>query len=395
MAGAPAGPLAGVRLVIKDNIGVEGRRFTAGLPLFADRRADHTAPAAARLMDAGATLVGMTCTDAGGFGVTTPGVRNPLAPDLVVGGSSGGAAAVIAAGEADLGLGTDTGGSVRIPAACTGLYAYKPAYGAVPADGIWPMAPGYDHPGLIARARGTLLTATSALLGAAPPVSGRSAPQSIRIAVEKDFDAPRDPAIAAVLAGAVAVVGSAGHRIVPVALPSRDLVMQAHGIAVLAEAAEVYRDLDEADRDRLALPALKAVKSARHLTSDLLARNRRDLRAIAASYETAFEEADLLLVPTLSVAPPRTDATRVRIGARSLPVLSALLQETCGFNIHGGPVFTLPCALARTDPGIPVSLQLAFPRSAGPEHLALFDVIASLLAHDPETPSLAESPTRP
>ncbi len=125
-APAGAGPLAGLRVAVKDNIAVAGLPFTAGHPLFSDRTADTDAPAVRQLRDAGARIVGVTYTDAGGFGVTTPVVKNPAAPGRTVGGSSGGSAAAVAAGLADVALGTDTGGSVRIPAACTGLVGFKP-----------------------------------------------------------------------------------------------------------------------------------------------------------------------------------------------------------------------------------------------------------------------------
>ena len=94
-----------------------------------------------RLRQAGARIVGVTRTDAGGFGVTTPEVENPVAGGRTVGGSSGGSAAAVAAGLADVALGTDTGGSVRIPAACTGLIGFEPTRGRIGNDGVWPLSP--------------------------------------------------------------------------------------------------------------------------------------------------------------------------------------------------------------------------------------------------------------
>ena len=124
--------------------------FTSGHPLFAQRLATKTAEAVEILLAAGAEFRGMTRTDAGGFGVTTPQTKNPVAPAYVVGGSSGGTAAAIASGSADFGLGTDTAGSLRIPAACTGLFGFKPSFEAVPTDGIDPLSPSFDHLGLLA-----------------------------------------------------------------------------------------------------------------------------------------------------------------------------------------------------------------------------------------------------
>ena len=93
----------------------------------------------------------MTRSDAAGFGVVTPDVKNPVWPDRIAGGSSGGSAAAVAAGLADIGLGTDTGGSTRIPAACCGLFGFKPSHGRIPLDGVWPLAPSFDVVGWMTR----------------------------------------------------------------------------------------------------------------------------------------------------------------------------------------------------------------------------------------------------
>src|SRR5882672_1020705 len=164
-AGAGAGPLSALRVAVKDNIAVRGLPFTAGHPLFADRIADGDAWAVRRLRQAGARIVGVTHTDAGGFGVTTPTVANPAAPGKTVGGSSGGSAAAVAAGLADVALGTDTGGSVRIPAACTGLIGFKPTRGRVPTDGLWPLSTSLDHVGVIGRDLDRVAATAEVLLG--------------------------------------------------------------------------------------------------------------------------------------------------------------------------------------------------------------------------------------
>src|SRR5690242_1409067 len=134
---AADGPLAGLRVAVKDNIRVDGLPFTAGLPMYRGRVASRDATAVRLIREAGAQIVGVTCTDAAGLGVATPAVTNPASPDHIAGGSSGGAAAAVAAGDADLGLGTDTGGSVRIPAACCRIYGFKPSHGRVSTDGVW------------------------------------------------------------------------------------------------------------------------------------------------------------------------------------------------------------------------------------------------------------------
>ncbi|MGE3709868.1 MAG: amidase family protein, partial [Hyphomicrobiaceae bacterium] len=163
--GAGGGPLAGLRLAVKDNIAVKGLKWTAGVPLFDERRARETASCVLALQRAGARVVGVTATDAAGFGMMTPGVVNPRWPKLAAGGSSGGSAAAVAGGFADLALGTDTGGSVRVPAACCGLYGFKPTYGRVGVDGVVALSRSLDHVGLIGADVAILVQASSILLG--------------------------------------------------------------------------------------------------------------------------------------------------------------------------------------------------------------------------------------
>src|SRR5262245_35584175 len=164
-SGVPSqGPLAGLRLGVKDNIAVAGLKWTAGLPLFADRIAEHDAPCVAALRAAGAEVVGTVATDSAGFGMMTPGVINPLAADRTVGGSSGGSAAAVAAKLADIALGTDTAGSVRVPAACCGLYGLKPTCGRISLDGVTPLSRSFDHVGILAADLNVLARTTDVLL---------------------------------------------------------------------------------------------------------------------------------------------------------------------------------------------------------------------------------------
>lgn len=187
-AGAPEGPLAGRRLAVKDLIDVAGVVTGAGNPTFAAGRAPAAAhaPAVSRLVDAGATVVGKTVTDELAYSLSGTNVhygtpRNVAAPGRVPGGSSAGSAAAAAAGLVDLALGSDTGGSIRVPASYCGLYGWRPTHGAVPIAGVVPLAPSFDTVGLFAPTADLLLRGAAVLLGAdvtsadegAPPTSAR------------------------------------------------------------------------------------------------------------------------------------------------------------------------------------------------------------------------------
>ncbi|NWG23207.1 MAG: amidase [Pseudorhodoplanes sp.] len=372
-ASGEAGPLQHLRLAVKDNIAVKGEPFTAGLPLFSDRIATETAPAASRLLHAGARFVGMTRTDAGGFGVTTPHVRNPVLPGRVVGGSSGGGAAALAAGLADIALGTDTGGSVRIPAACCGLVGFKPSHGPVSLDGVWPLAPSLDTVGLMARSLDALAPAAATLLGTEP---ARIAGASVRLGIDRNRLAACAPAVAAIFERAVERLRMGGMEICTVVLPDRDATIFAHSILVLAEAREIYA------HDWPAMPQLfpdtaqRALAAASRLTDDDVAAARAAAGDIRRTFDAACSGLDAILTPTLPVLPPGVGTERIDIRGRRMPVVTALIAETSLANAVGGPALSLPCTGAAD---LFVSLQLAAPRGEDARLLAVAAAVAALV----------------
>jgi aspartyl-tRNA(Asn)/glutamyl-tRNA(Gln) amidotransferase subunit A len=168
------GPLAGLRLAVKDLIDTAGIRTTYGSSIYADHVPERTAPAVERLLAAGAQLVGKANLHEFAWGVTSQNpwygtVHNPTEPGSTAGGSSGGNAAAIAAGLCDIGLGTDTGCSIRLPAACCGLVGLKPSWGRVPVEGVFPLVPTFDTVGPLARTVRQVALAWSALAQAPVP----------------------------------------------------------------------------------------------------------------------------------------------------------------------------------------------------------------------------------
>ncbi|MFA7438073.1 amidase family protein [Castellaniella sp.] len=366
--GPSEGPLAGVRLVVKDNIQVQGMAYAAGQPLYAERQGQHTASTVQRLRAAGARLLGMTRTDAGGFGVTTPEVDNPRLPGHIAGGSSGGGAAALAAGLADLALCTDTGGSARIPAACCGVFGYKPTHGLFPTDGVWPLAPVFDDVGLMAN-RLDLLEQAACVLGApvAPEANGPEAnvrahaaniqtqatgirvqatggrPGILRIGV----DAQRAQAYAAgVRDDFLAMLQRLGMHeqleIVAISLPDRVQVHEAHGTLVLDQARAIYAPVWPQHKDGLARAAQKALAVADTLAPDHVARMRGVLDRTRSAVERLFDRVDVVLTPTLMGPVPRVDQAKVCMGGRQTPVLVALTSEPCLANMTGCPAVVLP-----------------------------------------------------
>ena len=349
-----SGPLAGVRLAVKDNIAVAGLKWTAGLPLHAQRRATSDADSVATLRAAGARIVGVVATDAAGFGMTTPGVSNPLDKSLTVGGSSGGSAAAVAAGLADVALGTDTAGSVRVPAACCGLWGFKPRRGRVSTRGVTPLSQTFDHVGLLARDLDVMSRAASVLL--AEPLS-EPKPRTLVIGFDPyRLEGVADDIAEAVLASLI-LLGAAGHDIRELRIPDRDALIDAHGIITCAEARTNWAAHWPHDARLLGDTVRRTLEYAQGIADSEVAEARAVIAQLGTEIDTVVGQVDIVLGPTLRVSPPPAGARRVRCGEMDVPVVRALLSETCVFNASGHPALSLP--LRERGHGVPVSLQLA------------------------------------
>ena len=227
----PAGPLAGVPLLVKDIFDTAGVCTTYGSGIFRDNVPLRSATSVRRLVDAGAIMLGKANLHEFAWGVTSRNraygaVVNSARPDHIPGGSSGGNASALAAGLCALGLGTDTGASIRLPAAACGVAGFKPEFGSVPADGLWPLAPSFDHVGPLARSIDDCALAFGVLRGAPLPLVDAAGLRVTRLA-------PAD-----VAATTEAFLEAAG-------LPAAPPFVRLH----LAEVAEVHREIYASHRD--------------------------------------------------------------------------------------------------------------------------------------------------
>ena len=358
-----SGPLEGVRLAVKDNISVGGLPFTAGHPLYASRIACSTASAVDRLRAAGCQVVGVTRTDSGGFGVVTPDVQNPMFPGRIVGGSSGGAAAAVASGLAEIGLGTDTGGSVRIPAACCGLYAFKPTFGRIPIDGVWPLASSLDHVGVIAKNMELLAVAAKVLLDRYQTAISRRP--------RLGFDLKRlqgcDSATFHEILQTIFVLRSAGFAVFESSLPDVERVCNVHSTIVVAEARVQYAGLTVSERDRLGPAARSALKFGEKLTQADLRSARVQSNLLCDQLESIFDRVDVVIGPTLKMPVPVVGQTSLTVSNRREGILTALVSETCLANLIGAPVVVVPMSHRETP--LPISLHMM--ASPGSDELLL------------------------
>ncbi len=376
----PPGALSGLRLAVKDMIAVRGRAFTGGLPLHAGRRAEGDAPAVRRLLDAGAVLAGMTVTDAAGFGTTTPAVANPRYPAFSAGGSSGGAAAAVAANLADLGLGTDTGGSVRIPAAACGLLAFKPTHGAVPLDGIMPLAPSFDHPGLLAADPAALARAGAVLLG--DPAGGLPAPAPLAgllVGFEPRRLAFADERVAMACRAALSRLEGAGATPLALDLGEREGLLDVHARVFAAEALAAHRPPWRPGHPGYPAVADRSLADGLALEESAARAAQGRLSAMRAALDARLSTVDVLLAPTLPGPPAPRGARTVRHRGHVLGATLYHILETMPFNVAGAPVVVVPAGPAG-GPLPPASLQFAAARGRDAALLALLPALSSLAA---------------
>jgi aspartyl-tRNA(Asn)/glutamyl-tRNA(Gln) amidotransferase subunit A len=324
-------------LAVKDLFDTAGVRTTYGSPIFADHVPDTSAEAVVRLEAAGYSIAGKANLHEFAWGITSENltfgtVPNPVAPGRVAGGSSGGCAAALAAGLVDSALGTDSGGSIRIPAACCGVAGFKPTHGLVPLDGCFPLAPSFDHAGPMARD----VAGCERMLEALVPGFERVEVELADLRVGRAWTERADPLVR-VLVEAVA----AGFE--PVEVPWPDGVYP----AFQREIVEVHAELYPEHRDRYDPGVAQKMDAARRVTDAQVA-------AAAAERERYREriaalDVDLLVTPTVPmVAPP--------VGIGDLALRERMIELTFPWNVVGAPALALPCGPA--EDGLPASVQL-------------------------------------
>ena len=361
----PAQVADGISLAVKDLFDTAGLRTTYGSALFADHVPERSAEAVLRLEAAGYATVGKTNLHEFAYGITSHnphfgGVPNPIAPGRTAGGSSAGSAAALASGFADAALGSDSGGSVRIPAACCGVTGFKPSHGLVPLDGCHPLAPSFDHGGPMARDVETC----ARMLEALAPGFERAELDSLEgLDVGLAWLELADPLVSARVEAAADLFRR--RRAIELPLP------EGVGAVFMREAAESHggRYPEQAsaygENVRAKLERCVAVTDA----EVTLARRRlAEYRERAAE---AIEGVDLLITPTLPcVAPPAFED--------DLELRDSLTRFTYPFNALGWPALALPCGPA--EDGLPASIQLVAPNGEDARVIAAGLLLEAALA---------------
>jgi aspartyl-tRNA(Asn)/glutamyl-tRNA(Gln) amidotransferase subunit A len=348
------GPLHGVPVAVKDLIDVAGAVTGAGSPKLAGNVAGRDAEVVTRLREAGAVVVGKTRTHEFAYGVVTPGTANPWDLGRIAGGSSGGSAAAVAAGLVPGAVGSDTAGSIRIPAACCGVVGLKPTWGRVPATGVWPLSWSCDHVGPIAGTVADVALLDQVLAGATPgPARTDAAPRIGRL-VGEDLE-PVDPAVTAVTDELCRRLEAAGAALDEVTLPLR-AARGAVATIVLAEAAAVHaRLLAETGEDGYGRAMLSMIRLGGSALAGEYLTGLRYRGRFVAQVEGLLADRDALLLPTLPCVTPAIGQRTVTLAGEPVGVQAALTRLPGPLNCSGSPVVALPAGLAEA---LPVGVSL-------------------------------------
>ena len=371
--GGPRSPLHGIPISLKDNFLTRGIRTTAGSKILADFVPETDSNVAVKLARAGAILLGKTNMHEFAYGITGENPhygssRNPWARERISGGSSGGSAVAVATGMGLASVGTDTGGSIRIPAALSGVVGLKPTFGLVSTEGVVPLGVTFDHVGPLARSVTDACIVLESIAGKYPRGATRpdhrkllkNRPRRFRLGIPKEFFFERlDPEVQSLVDAAAQKLESLGARIEEIWFPRLLTSIDQATNVVIGEASHYHESQGyyperaaeyggdvrghlEWGHRLLAVDYLNAIEKRRKIQEEFTA---------------LFERVDVVLAPTSPIPAPRIGESAIRIaGERETAVRAELLRLTRPANLTGLPAISIPCGFTRE--GLPVGLQL-------------------------------------
>jgi len=374
LAGAPTA-LAGAPIALKDLFDVAGVATTAGSTLLQANVPSEDSAVAADLLAAGAVSLGKTNLHEWAFGVTTNNphygpTRNPWAGERIPGGSSGGSAAALIAGEIFGSIGSDTGGSIRIPASLCGIVGLKPTYGRVSLRGAIPLAWSLDHAGPMARTvrDAALLLQVIAGYDAGDPVAAdvpvddfladiEAGVRGLRIGIVggrffSRLAANEQPssAVREAVRAALEVFGREGAQLEEIELPRTDELRQTQHVIICTEAAAYHRERIAEHRDAYGTDVARRIDVGRPITGTEYASARRTRDELRRTYADAVARWDAILLPTTPITAP------LREGPDAVAMAATLTAYTSPFNVTCLPAISIPCGFDAS--GLPIGLQL-------------------------------------
>jgi aspartyl-tRNA(Asn)/glutamyl-tRNA(Gln) amidotransferase subunit A len=369
--GGYRGPLHGIPVGIKDLYDAVGLPTTSSSAVRADHLPTEDSACVARLRDAGAVMVGKTHTHEFAYGVLTPTTRNPWNTGHVPGGSSGGSGAAVAAGECLMGMGTDTGGSIRIPASVCGTVGLKPTYGRVSRSGITSLCWSLDHAGPLTRTVRDAALTLQVIAGfdardpgsAKEPVPDFTADldagvRGLTLGVPTNyFFDDVDPEVESAVRQAIGVLEAQGATLREVEIPYADQMMAVEFGVLVPEASAYHQEMLRESGDRYTDDVRVFLEAGETVLATQYIRALRVRTLVQHAFRRAFEGLDALVCPTLPAAAAEVgQETFTFPGGREKAVIDAWVGHSAPGNVTGLPALSVPCGF--TSAGLPIGLQV-------------------------------------
>jgi aspartyl-tRNA(Asn)/glutamyl-tRNA(Gln) amidotransferase subunit A len=364
-AGRCVGPLHGIPLSLKDLIDQKGLPTTAGSAVRRDHIATEDAVVTGRLRDAGSVFVGKTNLHEFAFGTTSEEsaygpVRNPHDPSRSPGGSSGGSAVAVATGMCLGTVGTDTGGSIRIPAAACGIVGLKPEWGHISASGVVPLSRQFDHVGPLAASVADAWLLYNALQPDSEQIHDalEAAPlRGLRIGKLGGYFVDKlDEDVDSRVLDAITRLQQKGAVVSPASIAHADDIVAVYSHLSFGDAAAYHARTIESRPQDYTKPVRLRIELSRYVLAEDYVRAMRGKAVITSEVDRALDNVDVLALPALAIPAPPIGATTVPIKGGTDLGRPLMLRCTQAFNVSGHPAISIPCGKSRD--GMPIGLQL-------------------------------------
>jgi aspartyl-tRNA(Asn)/glutamyl-tRNA(Gln) amidotransferase subunit A len=368
-------PLHGIPIGLKDLFDTAGIKTTSGSKIFDSRIPETDSTVAAKLNAAGAILIGKLNMHPFAYGPTGENedyghMHNPWNPNKLTGGSSGGSGSAVAIGQCSAALGSDTGGSVRIPASLCGIVGFKPTYGLISKFGVTALSWSLDHPGPLTRTVEDSILVMNEISGLDPqdPSTVESSPisldfmndtnlKSLKIGVPKQYFHSIDPAVGESVTKAIEVLKQLGAEIIDVEFPLFDYSEAISACILMAEATSYHRELLKTNADEIYEPVRLRLQTGLFISNYRYLQAQRLRTLFTKQMHALMSQVDVLVGPTEPIVAPDILSKTTLIDEETVGITSALTRFNRPYNITGFPAISVPCGFS--DDSLPIGLQIA------------------------------------
>jgi aspartyl-tRNA(Asn)/glutamyl-tRNA(Gln) amidotransferase subunit A len=359
--GINRGPLHGIPIAHKDLMWTKGIRTTSGSKIFADFVPACDAPVVAKLAAAGAVMVGKAGLHEIAYGITSDNphfgtIRNPCNPEHSPGGSSGGSGVAVATGMAFMATGTDTGGSIRVPASFCGIAGLKPTYGLIDRSGVQPLGLSLDHVGPLARTVNDVRLALDAMPGAERRNPAPASLREVRVGLPENFYFDLvAPEVKAAVLDAAQRAEKLGARVIPIRVPDIEALNTAGLVILLSEGAAVYQPYHHRRGD-FGADVLALLDQGSLIAAADYVNAQRQRKRLLAEFHQLFRDIDCLFTPSTPITAPRIGQTETALQGAHYDTRILTTRFARGFNALGFPALSIPCGISSQ--GLPIGLQI-------------------------------------